>query len=552
MIPFAHLAAGHRLSQHRDATATLHLRDLFAADPARFTRLSLRLDGLLFDYSKQRVTGETLDLLVDLARQAEVETWRDRMLGGAPINRTEGRAVLHTALRLPRETRLMVDGTDVVAAVHAVLDRMGAFVDRVRAGTWTGHTGQPIRTVVNIGIGGSDLGPAMVTAALEPVRQPGLDVHFVSNVDGAHLAGVLQRCRPDTTLFVIASKTFTTRETMLNARSARAWLTAAGVAEADIARHMVAVSTNAEAVSAFGIDTAQMFEFWDWVGGRYSVWSAIGLPVALAVGMDRFRQFLAGGHAMDQHFRTAPLDRNIPVLNALLGIWNHSYLGAAAKAILPYDQRLARFPAHLQQVDMESNGKGTGRDGHAIPWDSGPILFGEPGTNGQHAFYQLIHQGTRLIPCDFIASVQPGHDLPEHHDVLLANCIAQTEALMRGKTAESVRAELVARGLSGDALEALVPHKVFPGNRPSTTILLRRLDPHTLGMLLALYEHTVFVQGVIWGIYSFDQWGVELGKELAKAIEPELRPEAPLPDGHDSSTNGLIAAYRGWRDGTMD
>ena len=545
MTAVSQLPAWLALAAHHPGASALHMRDLFAADPGRFGRFSLRLGDLLLDYSKNRVTEKTLHLLLDLARQCDVEGWRDRMFAGERINTTEGRAVLHTALRNRGNRPVIVDGVDVMPAVNRVLARMRSFSAAVRSGDWRGATGQPVTDVVNIGIGGSDLGPAMAALALTPYHQPGLRLHFVSNVDGTAIAEALKVCRPDSTLFIVASKTFTTQETLTNARTARDWLVRA-LGEAAVARHFVALSTNAPEVAAFGIDTANMFEFWDWVGGRYSLWSAIGLPLAVAIGMDRFEEMLAGAHAMDEHFRDAPLDRNMPVILALLGVWYADFFGAAAHAVLPYDQYLARLPAYLQQADMESNGKSVTRDGQPVDYATGPILFGEPGTNGQHAFYQLIHQGTRMVPCDFLAAAQSHNPLGEHHPILLSNFLAQTEALMRGKTAAEVRAELAAQGLSGAALAAAVPHRVFEGNRPTNSLLYRRLDPFTLGLLVALYEHKIFVQGVIWGVDSFDQWGVELGKQLAKAILPKLSASGPAA-GSDASTDGLINAIRAWR-----
>ncbi|MBF0373532.1 MAG: glucose-6-phosphate isomerase [Alphaproteobacteria bacterium] len=530
-----------KLEDHRAATADMHMRELFAGDADRFARLSLRLDDFLLDLSKNRVTDRTVELLCDLAREAGVEAWRDRMFAGERINGTENRAVLHVALRNRSKRPIMVDGADVMPAVDAVLAKMRAFTEAVHRGRWRGYSGKPVASVVNLGIGGSDLGPAMVAEALSPYRKPGIDVHFVSNVDASHIAEALKRCDPETTLFIVASKTFTTQETLTNARTARDWLVKA-LGEAAVARHFVALSTNEAAVRAFGIDPANMFEFWDWVGGRYSLWSAIGLSIALAVGMDHFEALLDGAHDMDEHFRTAPLESNMPAMMALIGVWNHDFLGAPALAVLPYDQYLARFPAYLQQADMESNGKSVTRDGRPVAYATGPIVFGEPGTNGQHAFYQLIHQGTRLIACDFIAAAESHNPLGEHHAILLSNVLAQAEALMRGKTPEEARAELAAAGLSGEALDAAVPHRVFPGNRPSNTILYRRLDPRTLGRLIALYEHKIFVQGIVWDVNSYDQWGVELGKQLAKAILPELA-GGPLGE-HDSSTAGLIAYLR--------
>jgi glucose-6-phosphate isomerase len=540
--------AWQALLRHRDEMAARHLRELFAADARRFERFSLRFDDLLLDYSKNRINAETMRRLLDLARRADLEGWTDQMLSGARINVTEDRAVLHVALRNRSGRPILVGGEDVMPAVDGVLARMRDFSERVRGGAWRGHTGEAITDVVNIGIGGSDLGPYMVCEALRPYQRADLRPHFVSNVDGAHLVDTLAGLDPARTLFIVASKTFTTQETMTNAASARAWLVEGLGDEAAVAKHFVAVSTNADGVAAFGIDTANMFEFWDWVGGRYSLWSAIGLPIVLAVGMDRFEELLAGAHAMDEHFRTAALDQNLPVILATLGIWYRDFLGAASHAVLPYDQHLHRLPAYLQQADMESNGKSVRRDGERVDYATGPIVWGEPGTNGQHAFYQLIHQGTELIPVDFLAAAESLTPLGDHHDKLLANVFAQSEALAFGKTAEEARAELAREGLSGGALEELLPHKVFEGDRPSTTILYRRLDPATLGRLIALYEHKIFTQGVIWGINSFDQWGVELGKQLAKVILPEL--EGPAKVGsHDPSTNGLINHMKALRAG---
>ncbi len=533
----------HALSRHCRELAPVHLRDLFASDPHRFDHFSIRWRDFIVDYSKQRITSETLRLLVALARACAVEDWRDRMFRGERINVTEGRSVLHVALRNRSGRPIVVDGKDVMPAVDAVLQRMRLFSEDVREGRWTGFTGRRISDVVNLGIGGSDLGPLMVTEALRPYADAGLRVHFVSNVDGAHIAETLQRVDPETVLFVVASKTFTTQETLANARTARSWLVErAGRPEA-VARHFVAVSTNSSAVQEFGIDLRNMFEFWDWVGGRYSLWSAIGLSIALYLGMERFEQLLAGAHAMDEHFRTAPLERNLPVILALLGIWNAHFLGAHTHAVLPYDQGLHRFPAYLQQLDMESNGKRVTREGEAVDYPTGPVVWGEPGTNGQHAFYQLIHQGTRLVPADFIAPALSHYPVGNHHRLLLSNFFAQTEALMRGKTLDEARSELSAAGLPPSEVERLAPHRVFEGNRPTTTILFRRLTPETLGALIALYEHKVFVQGVIWEVNSFDQWGVELGKQLAQKILPELDRPGPVT-GHDASTNGLISAWK--------
>jgi len=537
-----------QLESHRDALAGVHMRDLFSAEPDRFTRFSLNWTGpegndILLDYSKNRITAETMRLLFGLARRCDVEGWRGRMFDGEHINTTEDRAVLHTALRRPPGDSSVIDGRDIAADIAAVLGRMGKFVSQVRSGIWKGYSGHRITDVVNIGIGGSDLGPAMVTEALGPYTGP-VRLHFVSNVDGTHLAEVLKRVDPESVLFLIASKTFTTQETMINAESARAWLTQHTVDDQAVAKHFAAVSTNTKEVRRFGIDPENMFEFWDWVGGRYSVWSSIGLSVALAIGMERFEEFLRGGNDMDEHFRTAPAEQNIPVILALLGIWNNNFLGAGTHAILPYDQYLHRFPAYLQQADMESNGKSVTRDGDPVTCSTGPVIWGEPGTNGQHAFYQLIHQGTRMIPCDFLAPMESHNPLRGHHEILLANMFAQAEALMKGRTEEEAKLELGRAGMAEDQVARLLPHKVFSGNHPSNTILFPLLTPRALGSLIAMYEHRIFVQGIVWNINSFDQWGVELGKQLAKVILPELRDGTTDP-GHDSSTGGLIGYYRG-------
>lgn len=528
-------------AQQRDL-AGRGLRSLFAEDPRRFDKYSLRLGDLLFDYSKHRITDVTLRLLLDLADEAELRQKIDQMFAGERINITERRPVLHVALRSPRDRSILVDGDDVMPAVHGVLDRMRGFSDAVRNGEWTGHTGERITDVVNIGIGGSDLGPVMISEALRPYWQEGLRVHYVSNIDATDLAETLSGLRPETTLFTVASKTFTTQETITNATSARQWLLDALEDRAAVARHFVALSTNARKVSEFGIDANNMFEFWDWVGGRYSLWSAIGLSIACAIGFDRFEQFLAGAHETDEHFRTAPFSENIPVIMALLGIWYSNFHGAESHAILPYDQYLHRFAAYVQQGDMESNGKGVDRSGERIrDYSTGPVIWGEPGTNGQHAFYQLLHQGTRLIPCDFIAPIRSHNPIGRHHDILLANFFAQTEALMKGQTASEVRAELGRAGMADR--EGLVAHRSFEGNRPTSSFLFRELTPHALGRLVALYEHKIFVQGVIWNINSFDQWGVELGKQLATTILTELDGDDPVTT-HDSSTNGLINYYK--------
>ena len=531
------------LQTHASAMQNVHLRRLFADDAERFKHFSLRIEDLLFDYSKHRVTGETMRLLYDLARMQDVEGWRQRMFSGEKINITEKRAVLHVALRNRSDEAIEVDGKDVMPDVRSVLDRMRKFVDNVRSGEWKGHTGKPIRSIVNIGIGGSDLGPLMVCAALEPYSNADLRAYFVSNVDGAHLHHTLAQVDPETTLFVVASKTFTTQETMTNAASARAWLIEKLGNESAVARHFVAVSTNAEKVSGFGIDTKHMFGFWDWVGGRYSLWSAIGLPIALYVGYERFEALLDGAHAVDRHFWSAPMEQNIPVIMGLLGIWYNNFLGGESHAILPYDQHLARFAAYFQQGDMESNGKFVDRAGRRVDYETGPIIWGEPGTNGQHAFYQLIHQGTKLIPCDFIAAAKSLTPMGDHHEKLLANFFAQSEALAFGKTSQQVQVELEAQGQSGADVASLRPHKIFEGNRPSSSILYNELTPRALGRLIALYEHKIFVQGIIWNINSFDQWGVELGKQLASNILGELSGHDEI-SSHDSSTNGLISHYK--------
>ncbi|MCL5801058.1 MAG: glucose-6-phosphate isomerase [Gammaproteobacteria bacterium] len=531
------------LQAHHEKIAPLHMREMFAADPQRFTRFSLISKGILLDYSKNRITEETLSLLFALARQADLKTWVEHMFSGEKINVTEHRAVLHVALRNRSNRPVLVDGVDVMPEVNRVLAQMKIFTESVRSGAWKGYTGKTITDIVNIGIGGSDLGPVMVCEALRPYAKPGLQAHFVSNVDGTHIAETLKRLNPETTLFIIASKTFTTQETLTNAHTARAWFLKSARDETTVAKHFVAVSTNAKEVAKFGIDTRNMFEFWDWVGGRYSLWSAIGLPIALSIGMDNFEELLAGAHDMDEHFRSAPFEKNMPVVLALLGIWYNNFFGAQTHAILPYDQYLHRFPAYFQQGDMESNGKSVIRDGECVDYSTGPVIWGEPGTNGQHAFYQLLHQGTPLIPADFIAPIETHNPIGDHHRILLSNFFAQPEALMKGKTEHEARAELVEASVSGAALEKLLPHKVFAGNKPSNSIMLKKITPKSLGALIALYEHKIFVQGVIWNINSFDQWGVELGKQLAQKILPELKDAAQVTS-HDSSTNGLINYYK--------
>jgi glucose-6-phosphate isomerase len=535
-VPLLERHTWRALRAHLPQARAWHLRQLFADDPQRGTRFALDACGIYFDYSKNRISADTLHLLLQLAQESGLRERIDAMFAGEKINTTEGRAVLHVALRAPRSVRIETDGVNVVPAVHAVLDQMGAFAERVRSGAWRGHTGRPIRNVINIGIGGSDLGPVMAYEALRHYSARELKFRFVSNVDGTDLKEALRDLDAAETLFIVASKTFSTLETMTNAASARAWLLAQlGGDAAAVARHFVAVSTNAAEVGAFGIDTANMFGFWDWVGGRYSMDSAIGLSTMLALGPAQFGELLAGFHALDEHFRSAPFERNLPVLHGLLAVWNNNFLGAETVAVLPYEQYLKRFPAYLQQLAMESNGKRVTRAGHPVGCATGPIYWGEPGTNGQHSFYQLIHQGTRLVPCDFIAFAQALNPLGKHHDLLLANVFAQGEALAFGKTAEELRAE--------GTPERLVPHKTFEGNRPSNTLLLPKLTPAALGALVAFYEHSVFVQGALWDINCFDQWGVELGKVLAQKIVPALA--APgATTAHDSSTNALIARYR--------
>jgi glucose-6-phosphate isomerase len=534
--PLTERSQWRALSEHRDKIGNRNLRELFASDPSRGERLVVEAAGLYLDYSKNRITDETLRLLLALAEACAVRERTQAMFRGDKINVTEHRAVLHVALRAPKGEHILVDGKDVVPEVHAVLDRMAAFSDRVRSGAWTGHAGKRIRHVINIGIGGSDLGPVMAYEALRYYSQRELTFRFVSNVDGTDFVEAVRDLSPDETLFIICSKTFTTQETLTNARAARAWLLQGPGDEKAVAKHFVAVSTNAEEVARFGIDVDNMFGFWDWVGGRYSMDSAIGLSTMLAIGAAHFRAMLSGFRAMDEHFRSAPPERNLPVLHALLAIWNNNFLGAETLALLPYEQYLKRFPAYLQQLTMESNGKHVTLDGKAVNYQTGPIYWGEPGTNGQHSFYQLIHQGTRRIPCDFIGFCQPLNPLGDQHDLLMANLIAQSEALAFGKTADEVKAE--------GTPDALVPHRVFEGNRPSNTILAERLTPQTLGALVAFYEHSVFVQGTIWNIDSFDQWGVELGKALAKRVAAEIASTQDPRLDHDSSTNALIRRYR--------
>lgn len=521
------------------------IKELFAQDPKRFEKFSIVFEDILFDFSKNRINETTLALLIQLARECKLDEAIKAMFNGDEINQTEGRPVLHVALRNQSNTPIYVDGKDVMPEVNAVLAKMEKFSSAIISGEWKGYTGKAITDVVNIGIGGSDLGPVMVTEALKAYKTR-LNLHFVSNIDGTHLAETLKNVNPETTLFLVASKTFTTQETMTNAHSARAWFLQSGAKNEDIAKHFAALSTNAKDVAAFGIDTKNMFEFWDWVGGRYSLWSAIGLSICLGIGFDNFKQLLAGAHAADNHFSETPFEENIPIILGLLGIWYINFFDAETQAILPYDQYMHRFAAYFQQGDMESNGKNVDRNGDAVTYETGPVIWGEPGTNGQHAFYQLIHQGRRLIPCDFIAPIQSLNPMGEHHPILLSNFFAQTEALMNGKTEEEVTTELIKAGKTANEIAALAPFKVFGGNRPTNSILLKKVTPYSLGSLIALYEHKIFVQGIIWNIYSFDQWGVELGKQLAQKIHPELKDDAPVST-HDSSTNGLINQYKTWR-----
>ncbi|MDD0823524.1 glucose-6-phosphate isomerase [Mannheimia sp. AT1] len=536
--------AWNALEQHK--ADNLNIPQLFSEDPSRFDKYSLRFENeLLVDFSKNAINEKTLTLLRQLANECGLESAKNAMFSGKKINRTENRAVLHTALRNRSNTPIAVDGKDVMPEVNAVLAKMKAFSERVISGEWKGYTGKAITDVINIGIGGSDLGPYMVTEALRPYKNH-LNMHFVSNVDGTHIAEVLRKVNPETTLVLVASKTFTTQETMTNALSARQWLLESAKDESAVAKHFVALSTNAKEVEKFGIDTANMFEFWDWVGGRYSLWSAIGLSIALSIGFENFEQLLAGAHAMDNHFLVTPIEKNIPTTLALVGIWNNNFLGAESEAILPYDQYMHRFAAYFQQGNMESNGKFVGRDGKPVTHQTGPIIWGEPGTNGQHAFYQLIHQGTKLIPCDFIAPAQTHNPLSDHHNKLLSNFFAQTEALAFGKSKEVVEQEFLDAGKTLAEVAEIVPFKVFTGNKPTNSILVQKITPYSLGALIAMYEHKIFVQGVIFNIYSFDQWGVELGKQLANRILPELENSEEITS-HDSSTNGLINQFKAWR-----
>jgi glucose-6-phosphate isomerase len=539
-------AAWHSLQQHFEQMKDVQISHLFAQDSDRFSKFSATFDDqMLVDFSKNRITTETLDKLQALAKETHLQDAIKSMFSGEKINRTEDRAVLHVALRNRSNTPIVVDGKDVMPEVNAVLAKIKGFCERVIGGSWKGYTGKPITDVVNIGIGGSDLGPFMVTEALRPYKNH-LNMHFVSNVDGTHIAETLKELNPETTLFLVASKTFTTQETMTNAHSARDWFLKTAGDNQHVAKHFAALSTNGKAVAEFGIDTDNMFEFWDWVGGRYSLWSAIGLSIALSVGFDNFEQLLSGAHAMDKHFAETPAEKNLPVLLALIGIWYNDFFGTETEAILPYDQYMHRFPAYFQQGNMESNGKNVDRNGNPTDYQTGPIIWGEPGTNGQHAFYQLIHQGTKIVPCDFIAPAISHNALSDHHAKLLSNFFAQTEALAFGKSLEVVEAEFAAQGKKPEDVKHVAPFKVFAGNRPTNSILLREITPYSLGALIALYEHKIFTQGVILNIYTFDQWGVELGKQLANRILPELEDGAQV-SGHDSSTNGLINRFKNWR-----
>jgi glucose-6-phosphate isomerase len=534
------------LLKHYEQMKDVHMKDLFAAEPDRFQQFSLSFENILLDYSKNRITQETIDTLIQLAEECQLKEAIEAMLGGEHINQTEDRAVLHVALRNLTDKPVMVDGKDVMPEVKEVLARMEKFSGQVIEGEWTGYTDKPISDIVNIGIGGSDLGPVMVTEALKHYKVPNITPHFVSNVDGTHISETLKSLDPETTLFIIASKTFTTQETMTNAQTAKDWfLKAAGDQEA-VKKHFIALSTNKERVEAFGIDANNMFGFWDWVGGRYSLWSAIGMPIACTIGFHCFEDLLDGAHSMDEHFRNEPFEQNLPVILALLGVWYNNFFGAESETILPYDQYMHRFAAYFQQGNMESNGKYVDRNGKKVDYQTGPVIWGEPGTNGQHAFYQLVHQGTKLIPCDFLAPAQSLNPVGDHHEKLLANFFAQPEALMNGKSLTEVESEMKKQGMDQGEIDELAPYKVFEGNRPTNSILFKILTPRILGQLLAMYEHKIFVQGIIWNIFSFDQWGVELGKQLAKNILPELDGDSKV-SSHDTSTNGLINAYKEMR-----
>lgn len=538
----------HHLEKHFKNMKKLHMKDMFAEDGMRFEKFSIQFEDILFDYSKNIINEHTIKLLIELAEEMNVKGSTEQMFTGEKINETENRAVLHTALRNRSNRPVIVDGKDVMPGINAVLEKMCTFSEKIISGEWKGYTGKRISDIVNIGIGGSDLGPAMVTEALRPYIKPGINAHFVSNVDGTHISETLKKIKAESTLFIIASKTFTTQETMTNANTARSWFLDSAKEEKHIGKHFAAVSTNIDGVKKFGIDPDNMFVFRDWVGGRYSLWSAIGLTIACAIGFENFEELLSGAHAMDIHFRETAFERNIPVIMALLGIWYNNFFGAESHAILPYDQYMQRFPAYFQQGDMESNGKFIGRDGEEVDYETGPVIWGEPGTNGQHAFYQLIHQGTKLVPCDFLAPAESHNPVSDHHNKLLSNFFAQTEALMRGRTVEEVICELEDAGMDREEIEKYYHYRVFHGNKPTNSILFRKLTPRTLGSLIAMYEHKIFVQGLIWNIYSFDQYGVELGKKLASKILPELA-GSELVTSHDCSTRGLINAWKGMRDG---
>ena len=543
MIKLTDLSSWSALKKHFSSVEKIEIRNLFSENTERFNEFSVIFNDILLDYSKNRINSDTVKLLVDLAQECNVKKGIDDMFNGSVINNTEGRSVLHVALRNRSNTPVIVDGLDVMPKINEVLDKMRYFTQKVRSGEWKGYTGKSITDVVNIGIGGSDLGPCMVVEALKPYAKEGLNVHFVSNIDGTHIKETLNKLDPQTTLFIIASKTFTTQETLTNANTAKSWFLEAAKNKEDVAKHFVALSTNTKSVIEFGIDADNMFEFWDWVGGRYSLWSAIGLSIALSIGFENFEELLEGAHEMDNHFKSTKLENNIPVLLGLIGVWYNNFFEADSYAILPYDQYLHRFSAYFQQGDMESNGKSVTKNGEAVNYSTGPIVWGEPGTNGQHAFYQLIHQGTKLIPCDFIASVNSHNPIGEHHEILLSNFFAQTEALMKGKTKKEAKLELENSGLREPQIDALLPHKVFEGNRPTNSIMVRKLTPRVLGNLTAMYEHKIYVQSLVWNVNAFDQWGVELGKQLAKTILPELKNEDVVV-GHDVSTNGLINFYK--------
>ncbi|MDH5408742.1 MAG: glucose-6-phosphate isomerase [Gammaproteobacteria bacterium] len=546
MSALVNLPIWQALEEHFNTASSAQMRDLFASDPDRFNKFSVQFDDILFDYSKNRITEETMALLIQLAQETDVTGWIERMFTGEKINHTEQRAVLHTALRNRSGKAVMLDGKDVMPDIQSVQQRMRKLTEAIRTRKWRGFTGQPITDIVSIGVGGSDLGPVMATEALKPFAIRDLGIHYVSNVDENHIWDTLEPLKPETTLFIIVSKSFTTQDTLVNANTARDWFLKTADNKKALAKHFVAVTDNVEASTEFGIDKKNVFKMWDWVGGRYSLWSAVGLSTAIAVGMDHFEEMLQGAHEMDEHFRTAPLEKNIPVIMALLGIWYNNFFKTQTYAVLPYDQHLRYLPAYLRQTDMESNGKRIDRQGELVGHSTGPVIFGQLGITGQHAFYQLMHQGTKLVPADIIAPASSNHGIRDHHSILMSNVFAQTEAFMKGKTEQEARAELEGEGLSADEIEKLLPYKIFPGNKPTSTILFKTLTPKTLGSLIAMYEHKIFVQGVIWNINSFDQWGVELGKQLAKTILPELDNNKKITS-HDASTNGLINHYKKFR-----